>query len=52
MPDPILHDFSVDFKNMSEQEIRKLTGQDEGDFFQNSFEIDFSTGLYGDSFFI
>ena len=48
MANPILPDFSVDFKNMSEQEIRKLTGQDEGDFFQNSIEIDFSTGLYGD----
>ena len=48
MPDPVLPDFSVDFKNMSDQEIRKLTGQDSGDFFQNSIEIDFSTGLYGD----
>tara|TARA_Y100000294_G_scaffold3818_1_gene4014 strand:- start:139 stop:603 length:465 start_codon:yes stop_codon:yes gene_type:complete len=47
MPDPVLPDFSVDFKNMSEQEIRKLTGQDEGDFFQNSIEINFSTGLFG-----
>ena len=48
MANPILPDFSVDFKNMSEQKIRKLTGQDEGDFFQNSIEIDFSTGLFGD----
>ena len=48
MPEPILPDFSFDFKNMSDQEIRKLTGQDSGDFFQNSIEIDFSTGLYGD----
>ena len=48
MPDPVLPDFSVDFKNMGEQEIRKLTGQDSGDFFQNSIEIDFSTGLFGD----
>ena len=48
MPNPVLPDFAVDFKNISEQEIRKLTGQDEGDFFQNSIEIDFSTGLFGD----
>ena len=47
MPDSVLPDFSVDFKNMSEQEIRKLTGQDEGDLFQDSIEIDFSTGLFG-----
>ena len=44
MPHPVLPDFSVDFKNMSEQKIRKLTGQDEGDFFQNSIEIVCSTG--------
>jgi hypothetical protein len=47
MIDPMLPDSSIDFKNMSEQEIRKLTGQDEGDFFQNSIEINFSTGLFG-----
>ncbi len=47
MIDPILPDFSVDLNNMSEQEIRKLTGQDEGDFFQDSIEINFSTGLFG-----
>ena len=27
MSEPILPDFAVDFKNMSEQEIRKLTRQ-------------------------
>ena len=36
------------FKGKTKQEIRELTGQDEGDFFQNSIEIDFSTGLFGD----
>ena len=47
MLNPILSDSSIDLKNMSNQEIRKLTGQDEGDFFQNSIEINFSTGLFG-----
>ena len=52
MTNPILSDSSIDLKNMSKQEIRKLTGQDEGDFFQNSIEIDFSTGLFvGFSFY-
>ena len=48
MANPILSDSSIDLKNMSVQKIRKLTGQDEGDFFQDSIEINFSTGLFGD----
>jgi hypothetical protein len=45
---PISSTSSDPFKDKTKQEIRELTGQDEGDFFQNSIEIDFSTGLYGD----
>ena len=48
MPSPISSTSSDPFKGKTKQEIRKLTGQDEGDFFQNSIEIDFSTGLFGD----
>lgn len=48
MSHPVLPDFSVDFKNMSEQEIRKLTGQDEGRFLQDSSQVDFNTNLFGD----
>ncbi len=48
MTSPISSTSSDPFKGKTKQEIRELTGQDEGDFFQNSIEIDFSTGLYGD----
>jgi len=45
---PISSTSSDPFKGKTKQEIRELIGQDEGDFFQNSIEIDFSTGLFGD----
>ena len=48
MTSPISSTSSDPFKGKTKQEIRELTGQDEGDFFQNSIEIDFSTGLFGD----
>ena len=47
MPSPISSTSSDPFKGKTKQEIRKLTGQDEGDLFQDSIEIDFSTGLFG-----
>ena len=48
MPDPILPDFSVDFKNMTKREIMIAIGQDSGDFLQNSSQVDFNTNLFGD----
>ncbi len=48
MTRPISSTSSDPFKGKTKQEIRELTGQDEGDFFQNSIEINFSTGLFGD----
>ena len=48
MTSPISSTSSDPLKGKTKQEIRELTGQDEGDFFQNSIEIDFSTGLFGD----
>jgi len=47
MPDPILPDFSVDFKNMTKREIMIAIGQDSGDFLQNSSQVDFNTNLFG-----
>ena len=47
MTSPISSTSSDPFKGKTKQEIRKLTGQDEGDFFQDSIEINFSTGLFG-----
>ena len=47
MTSPISSTSSDPFKGKTKQEIRKLTGQDEGDLFQDSIEIDFSTGLFG-----
>ena len=48
MANPILPDFSVDFKNMTQREIMIAIGQDPGEDLRNSKHVDFNTNLFGD----